>query len=81
MQMQILLLLDYVQLDIVEILKLSFDYFQSAMTAIIQIWLDYYHSQINAIVDEITDIRSQSYTYFFLLIFIKIYRAITFNKK
>jgi hypothetical protein len=42
---------------------------------------DYFHSQINEIIDTITDIQSPAYTWIFLLIFIEIYREITFNKK
>jgi len=41
---------------------------------------NYFHSQTNQIIETITDIRSPAYTYFFLWIFIRIYRKITFNK-
>jgi len=48
---------------------------------ILNFFSDYFHSQINEIIDTITNIRSPAYTYIFLLIFIEIYREITFNKK
>jgi len=42
---------------------------------------DFVNSEINKIMDTMTDIRSPAYTWLFLLIFIEIYREITFNKK
>jgi len=44
-----------------------FDFFKDSLT-------NYCQSEINAIIDTITDIRSPAYTWFFLLIMIKIYR-------
>jgi hypothetical protein len=42
---------------------------------------DYVNGQINYIIDTVTDIRSPAYTWLFLLIYVTIYREITFNKK
>ena len=42
---------------------------------------DYVNGQINYIINTVTDIHSPAYTWFFLYLFIEIYRKIGLNEK